>query len=227
MKIIISHGSGGIGSAELICKEYLEHHGFNVELNDYFSRFNMKRMNWSDSDEQDCHNFTFKDLCELDIDSNQQIVHIGFSLGAFVGLVNNDKFFKNYMFYPGLIGFTQEMTQRDYSNATVYFGSEDPGKEKFDLFLKKCTFPPLTNVIVSGAHHAFMTKDVDRTINMVRYNNLRGRTLSEVEFSNLKPNHTYMANKYGYKTNKRILRSDDMHRNNLLNILVADLKNHL
>ena len=224
MKIVISHGSGGIGSAELICKEFLEANGLDVELNDYFSKNNIKMVYWSDKEHQNKEDVTFKQLCDLDV--NEETIHIGFSLGGFVGLVNNKKFVKNFLFYPGLIGYTQEMLECDYSNTTVYFGSEDPGKEKFYNFMSMCDKPPSLNIMVSGAHHAFMTKNMDRTIDMVRYNNL-SRILSNEEFSELKINHEFMSKKYGYHTKKRILTSHDIHRNHLLNLLLADIKNTL
>ena len=116
MKIVISHGSGGIGSAETFARDFFESKGYDVP-------HGIKNLWWSDGDLQDVHDVTFNEMADVEFPEGD-IVHIGFSLGGFFGLINHERFIKNYLFYPGVQGITQELLDKDYSNAVVIVGTE-------------------------------------------------------------------------------------------------------
>ena len=59
----------------------MEANGLDVELNDYFSKNNIKmvyiRTLQLDKEHQNKEDVTFKQLCDLDV--NEETIHIGFS----------------------------------------------------------------------------------------------------------------------------------------------------
>ena len=59
MKIVISHGSGGIGSAETFARDFFESKGYDVHLIDYFTPHGIKNLWWSDGDLQDAHRILY------------------------------------------------------------------------------------------------------------------------------------------------------------------------
>lgn len=195
MKIVISHGSGGIGSAELRTRDFFIEAGYEVELLDFFTPHNIDHLRWSIKSREKDPNITFKEMFDVDFPEGP-LVHIGFSIGGFLGLCHSDKFVKNYLFYPGVQGFTQEMLERNYSNTTVILGSEDSGKYKYNNFHTKAKHAPNTATLV-GAHHAFMMTDIDRSINMVTYGGNYGDLMTDKEFNDLSPNYKVTSSTYG------------------------------
>lgn len=195
MKIVISHGSGGIGPAELRTRDFFVDAGYEVELLDFFTPHGIEYLRWGDSGRDNDPDITFKEMFDVDFPEGP-LVHIGFSIGGFLGLCHSDKFKKNYLFYPGVQGFTQEMLERDYHNTTVILGTEDGGKYKYDNFHTKARHAPNTTTLV-GAHHAFMVKDIDRKVNMVSYGNNYGDLMTATEFDELCPNYKVTSSIYG------------------------------
>lgn len=195
MKIVISHGSGGIGPAELRTRDFFVDAGYEVELLDFFTPHGIEILRWGNSGREKDSDITFKEMFDVDFPEGP-LVHIGFSIGGFLGLCHSDKFVKNYLFYPGVQGFTQEMLERDYRNTTVILGTEDGGKYKYDNFHKKVEKRPDTATLV-GAHHAFMITDIDRKIDMVTYGNNYGNLMTDEEFNELRPNHEITSSRYG------------------------------
>lgn len=220
MKIVISHGSGGIGSAETFARDFFESKGYNVELIDYFTPHGIDRLRWSER-EPDNYDVTFEKMFDIEFPRGD-LVHIGFSLGAFLGIVNHTKFIKNYLFYPGVLGMTQKMLDVDYSNASVITCSNDKGKYKYDKFKSLLKNPPLMNYVLPHAHHAFMIEDIDFKFNMVRYNTT-DNIMSSEEFSQLKPNHKYLSDRYGHTTTPTHLLFDKELRWQYLNHIEEDI----
>ena len=61
--------------------------------------------------------------------------HIGFSLGGFLGLLNADKFERNYVFYPRILGITSSLVEKNYSNTVSFIATQDNWtKEGYDIF---------------------------------------------------------------------------------------------
>jgi len=222
MKIVISHGSGGIGPAETFARDFFESAGYDVHLIDYFTPHGIDKLWWSDNSvEQDNYDVTFKEMANVEFPEGD-IIHIGFSLGGFFGLINHERFIKNYLFYPGVQGITQELLDKDYSNAVVIAGTEDNGQNKYNIFRDMCKQPPPMHYSLAGAHHAFMVTDIDRSFDMVRYGNL-GKVMDQEEFSQLKPNHKYLSERYGYTNSKTVLLSHSEYRLQYLNLIKEEL----
>tara|TARA_B100000085_G_scaffold236431_1_gene225061 strand:- start:2240 stop:2923 length:684 start_codon:yes stop_codon:yes gene_type:complete len=223
MKIMISHGSGGVGSAELVTADFFRDRGFDVIVNDYFTQYGINMLRWHENSPDD-YETSFVEMFETIAIPNEPIYHIGFSLGGFFGLINHEKFVKNYLFYPGVLGFTENMLQVDYSNAWVISGTEDKGQEKYDAFKEQCIKPPLVHYYLPNTYHAFMNTDLERSFDMVRYN-IVGKCMSEEEFRNVKPNHEYMSETYGHTNQQTVLRSNEEMRWQYLNLIYEDIKN--
>ena len=66
--------------------------------------------------------------------------------------------------------------------------------------------PPSKHYELPGVHHAFMVSHIDRSFDMVRYGNI-GKVMNQQEFDQLKPNHKYLGERYGYETKRTILKS--------------------
>ena len=64
MKIIITHGSGGPGTAEWNTSLYFEEMGYDVDVKDYFVDFDIRSLRWCDTPEhkQDNYNVTYKEM---------------------------------------------------------------------------------------------------------------------------------------------------------------------
>ena len=221
MKIVISHGSGGIGSAETFARDFFESKGYDVHLIDYFTPHGIKNLWWSDGDLQDVHDVTFNEMADVEFPEGD-IVHIGFSLGGFFGLINHERFIKNYLFYPGVQGITQELLDKDYSNAVVIVGTEDNGQNKYNIFKDMCKQPPPIQYSLAGAHHAFMIENINRSFDMVRYGNL-GKVMDQEEFNQLKPNHKYLSERYGHTTQLATLKFNKEFRWQYLTIIEEDI----
>ena len=57
---------------------------------------------------------------------------------------------------------------------------------------------------------------------MTRYNTI-GKIMDEQEFAELKPNHKFMSERYGYSNEKTILRSHHDYRNQYLQIIGEEI----
>lgn len=222
MKIVISHGSGGVGSAETFTRDFFLVKGYEVEIIDYFTPHGIKNLWWSDGENQDDHDISFKEMFDNVAFPEGDIFHIGFSLGAFLGIYHSDRFAGNYLFYPGVLGVTREMLEKDYSNTNVIIASEDNGKNKYETFKSMCSKPPSMHYYLTGAHHAFMITDIDRSFDMVRYGNL-GKVMDDKEFEELRPNHSYLAGRYGYTTKPTTLKFHADYRMQYLNLIEEDI----
>ena len=226
MKIIITHGSGGPGTAEWNTSLYFEEMGYDVDVKDYFVDFDIRSLRWCDTPEhkQDNYNVTYKEMFDsIELPEDEDLVHIGFSLGGFYGLCNAEKFKKNYLFYPGVQGITQELLEKDYSNTSVIFGSEDKGQDKYIAFKNLCKKPPLAQYNLVGAHHAFMVNNIDMEFSMTKYNTI-GKIMDDQEFAELKPNHKFMSERYGYTNEQTHLRSHNQFRQEYLNIIGEEIR---
>ena len=221
MKIVISHGSGGVGPAEHYIKTLLENHGYDVYINDYFTPHNINSLRWSEIDPDD-YDVTFNELFNVSL-PDEDMIHIGFSLGGYFGLINSEKFKKNILFYPAVLGYTQQMLEKDYSNTMVILCSEDPGKIKYERFHNELlTAPPLTYTLV-GAHHAFMVEGIDREFNMTSYGGSYGGLMSDEDFKQLKPNHRYLSSKYTHKTRRAVLKYHKDYRHQYAQIVKEEI----
>ena len=190
--ILISHGSGGVGNAEYFCAETFLKKGYKVSIQDYFSKHKIKNLWWNYEEEFiDNHNITFAEM--LDCPVTGKIIHIGFSLGGFLGILNAERFYKNYCFYPGIIGITNKMTNKDYSNTTVFTALKDEWCD-YDHFENAIGVAP--NRIQIDAYHGFMIPGKDKEITIAKYH-FPKHVISDEEFNNLKPNHQQLS-KYGF-----------------------------
>lgn len=164
-KVIISHGSGGLGSAEYELANFLDSLGVYVIFNNYFERNGIDKLYWcSDTRLYDTYNTSFQDILHMNIaDDELDCLHIGISLGGYVGLYNAEKFKKNFIFYPGIIFLTDSLINKDYSNTEVFLAQYDNWclQSYLDLH-QSLQYPP--NVHYLSSYHGFMIPDKDKVI---------------------------------------------------------------
>lgn len=195
--ILISHGSGGIGANELSLRDYFVEHGFKVGLVDYFSKWGITKINWCYIEKlKDTYEVTFNDMLKLDTEFDEKIVHIGFSLGGFLGIKNSEKFLKNYCFYPGIVGYTAEMVDKDYQNTTVILGDKDNWCDNYESFENACAIPP-KKIIAKNATHGFMSPGKNIKIPIAKYI-FKDSIMNLDEFLDLRPNFVYLTSCYSY-----------------------------
>lgn len=198
--ILISHGSGGIGSAEKSTAEYFLQNGFKIGLVDYFSKWNIDSLYWhQDEGFKDSYTVSFDEMFSMNF-PQEKIIHVGFSLGGFFGIVNAPKFIKNYCFYPGILGFTKHLISQNYSNTTVYIADMDNWCDNF-VYFKNCCIHPPSIITLKNSYHGFMIPGKDREFEIAKYH-LPDKVISDDEYKKLKPNHDYLKNMYGFENKK-------------------------
>lgn len=220
--ILISHGSGGVGLAEYATAEYFLSKGYAVGINDYFSKNQIKLLLWSYVEKfQDNFNVEFyKMLTDISFPDFKKIVHIGFSLGGFLGILNHEKFLKNYSFYPGILGITENIIQKDYSNCTTFIAKNDIWCNDYYVnFEQKTTIPP--EKITLDAYHGFMIPNKNRIVDVCKYH-FPLQVISDKEFFSLKPNHQELQ-QYGFDPVKILLQSNENCRIIALSKIDKDL----
>jgi len=220
--ILISHGSGGLGIAEFTTAEYFLSNGYRVGLLDYFSAYNISNLWWNHEEKfMDAYQTTFsKMLTHFDLPYEYKIVHIGFSLGGFLGIINSNRYFKNYCFYPGIIGFTDNLVCQDFSNTTVFNALRDQWCSYYE-FEQNCKIPPRR--IDLDACHGFMIHGKNKIVQIAKYKLLTD-PISNSEFCKLKPCHIFLANKYGYEKKEIRLLYDQESKDRCLDIIIKDLQ---
>lgn len=206
--ILISHGSGGVGATEYKTAEYFLNKGYSVGINNYFKKHNIDFLYWSrDKGVRDLHTVTFDQLLTDLKYPDFKIVHIGFSLGGYLGILNADKFVKNYNFYPGIIGITNKLIKTDYSNSTTFIaGNDNWVNEYYDAFENLAHIPP-KKIVFDNAYHGFMIPDKDRLIYIAKYN-LPKTIIKDKVFKNIKPNHLELAKQFGFTMENILLQSN-------------------
>ena len=194
--ILISHGSGGVGGAEWNAAEFFLKNGYKVGLLDYFSKWNISNLSWCDDKHlKDNHSVSFNTMLTDITFPNEKIVHIGVSLGGYLGLLNSEKFYKNFCFYPGILGY---LNQRNFDNTTVIIAEND----------NWCTFDNtfVNTWIAKDCYHGFMIPNKDRDITIAKYN--FPATMTREQYLKLIPNHDFLTSVYGYTTETIRLQSD-------------------
>lgn len=204
--ILISHGSGGVGLAELNTAEYFLSKGYTVGILDYFSKWKISNLWWNYEEKfRDNYDVTFKEiLLNHNFLFDRKIIHIGFSLGGFLGILNSRHFYKNFCFYPGIIGFTKGIVSNDYSNTTIFNANYDVWCDS-QCFVSYCNNPP--TVFNLDSFHGFMIPNKDKLITIAKYN-LPKAIILENEFNQLKPNHKWLSSKYKYTPQQIRLKYD-------------------
>jgi hypothetical protein len=199
--ILISHGSGGTGDAELNAATFFLARGYKVGLIDYFTKWGIDKLWWCY--QKGCideHSVSFEQmLTDHQFPYEDRIIHIGFSLGGTFGLLNAERFEKNFCFYPGIIGITEKLVSKDYSNTTVFVAELDNWCDNYNDFELLVARPP-TRINVTG-HHGFMIPNKDKLFDGAKYN-IPSIIMSQDEFSCIRPSHSYLSSKYGYTEEK-------------------------
>ena len=192
--VLISHGSGGVGAAEYNCARYFLQHGYRVGLLDYFSKWNIPKLFWNyKPNREDDYYVTFDTMLTKVELPDEKIVHIGFSLGGYFGILNNQKFYKNFCFYPGILGLHND---KNYDNTTVIIAEKDNWCTH-DYKFKNTWY-------AKGCYHGFMIPCKDKTIPVAKYKFPSRMTYDQ--YVSLMPNHNYLTNTYGYtEENIRLL----------------------
>ncbi len=224
MLICISHGSGGVGENEWNIAEFFLSKGYNVSIIDYFTPHRIKKLFWDyRSHNQDHHTVSFKSMFDYPkIPNYIKKVHIGCSLGGFFGIYHSEKFNKNFCFYPGVFSFTKRMLKKDYSNTTVFFAKKDTWCDNYYTFHNQCKNPPTLKVI--DANHGFMIPNKDVVIPIAKYH-FSNNPISDLEFSNLMPNHKHLSSIYSYDKSTILLQYDEKHCIMCLNNILEEIKN--
>lgn len=222
--ILISHGSGGIGNAEWNAANFFLSVGYKVGILDYFSKWNIKKLWWTCIEKfKDNHNVTFNQMLTDITFPDTKIIHIGFSLGGFLGLLNSHLFLLNYSFYPGIIAYTNEMIQKDYSNSTVIVAEQDNWCNNYQIFDELCVHPP-KKIVLNNVYHGFMIPEKDHTFIISKYN-FPIDVITLDEFDNLKPNHDQLEKMYGSTDETVRLTFDEKECTIQLNQILEEIRN--
>jgi hypothetical protein len=209
--ILISHGSGGVGAAEWGAAKFFLKNGYKVGLLDYFSKWNIDKLFWSYQDHNsDAHTVSFNTILTNINFPTEKIVHIGFSLGGYLGLINSNKFYKNFCFYPGILGY---LGQQNFDNTTVIIAEND----------NWCTFNNTFNNtwFAKDCYHGFMIPNKNKDIPVAKYN--FPASMSHGQYLNLMPNHTYLTSMYGHTEEIIRLQSNDRYSIVYLNRILESL----
>jgi hypothetical protein len=168
LTICISHGSSGLGETEYQISKFFSSRGYQVVYNNYFEKNSIDRMHWHNTlGFNDSYKVNLKKLCEFD-NNNKNIVHIGLSFGGYIGLVNSDKFVKNYCFYPGVLPMEECIKNFNLSNTTIFLPEFDNWCKYPDDFFNNFSIAP--NVVnVANADHGFMSVNKDRIFEVIVY----------------------------------------------------------
>lgn len=221
--IVVSHGSGGIGKSELnICDFFLQR-GHRVTMIDYFSPHGIGKLFWDYGlYNQDEHDISFKQMFDdVSIADHGKLVHIGCSLGGFFGIYHSNRFVRNYCFYPGVIGFTQEMVERDLSNTTVFLAGRDQWCDNYHVFHDRCISPP--HLISVDCYHGFMIPGKDITIPVAKYR-FPGHPISDEEFGDMSPHHQRLSERFGFDAAEVTLQYDQEQSTMLLHHIWEEIK---
>jgi|TARA_R110000868_G_scaffold234322_1_gene488015 hypothetical protein len=217
--ILISHGSGGLGDSEKNIAQFFLDKGFRVGLLDYFSLYGLETIYWDNGDKS---NITLKDLiCNHSFPEEYKIIHIGFSLGGYLGLVHANKFFKNYCFYPGIIAFTNDHVNQDFSNTTVFLPSKDTWCDNYEEFSKLTAIKP-TEIHLKGLYHGFMSVNKNKKFNVYKYN-IPNLLMSSTLYNNILINFKYLSTKFKFNKVKIRLQSNEDSRIICLNHILKEV----
>lgn len=224
--ILISHGSGGVGSAEYTTAEYFLNQGYCVGINNYFKKHNIDFLYWSrDNGVRDEYNVTFDTLL-TDIDFPKfKIVHVGFSLGGYLGLLNANKFYKNYNFYPGILVLTNDLINTNYSNSTTFIAEQDNWVNEYYQNFESVAKTPPKKITFKNTHHGFMIPNKNRLIHIAKYY-FPKHVITDNEFQELKPNHHQLAKKYNFYMEDILLQSNAECSIIALDTIIRDLNEH-
>jgi dienelactone hydrolase len=221
--ILISHGSSGITKAEYNIADYFCQLGYKVKLLDYFSSHGISKLWWNyKNNNVDTLSVGIRNmLTDFDLDSSIKYVHVGFSIGGYAGLLNNEKFVKNYCFYPGMLGFTENDVNKDYTNTTVITAEYDNWCDNYSAFEKQCNKKP-HKITAKKCYHGFMLDDKDRQMDIAKYN-FPNDVISEQEANDLKLDHNYLTEKYGYTVDMIRLKSNFSYSKLMLDFIKTDI----
>lgn len=223
--VVISHGSSGVGTAEKNIAQQFLLKGYNVAILDYFTKYNIESLGWIDHGPfMDKHSCTYPQMFDIELPKYENYIHIGCSLGGYYGLYHAQKFIKNYCFYPGVLGVTQELIDQDYSNTTVFLPTNDTWCTSYQTFKGMCAKPP-KEYNVPNCYHGFMLSNKDREILITKYNTTQ-RILSSDQLNTLRPNHYAFALLFpGYYNEKIRLQSNEEYSTICLEYIFKDISN--
>ena len=221
---MLSHGSGGPGASEERLRDFFIARGYTVGIVDYFTANGISSLGWMDQGPfADFYDATFKQIFDIKFPDWDKIVHLGFSLGGYVGLLHSEKFVKNYCFYPGIVGVTQDLLNKDYSNTTVILPELDTWCDNYYDFHQQCKSPPEL-LSITGAYHGFVLPNKQREILVTKYNTT-GRILSSNEFNQLKFHHETLTETFVEKQNQIIrLQSNDKYSIMCLTKILSEIQ---
>jgi hypothetical protein len=151
------------------------------------------------------------------------MIHIGFSLGGFFGILNSSSFALNFCFYPGIICFTESLVKKDYRNTTVFIAGKDNWCNRYYDFSNLCSLPP-NKVILENQYHGFMIPNKDKHITIAKYNFPKS-IVSEEFFKEIRPHHEDLSNRFGYTSEHTWLKFDKDSKDFCLNYITERIKN--
>jgi hypothetical protein len=219
--ICISHGSSGFGETEKYIGDYFNNLGYQVIFNNYLSDNGIEKLNWYNSAEfNDEYNVTLNELCNMVLPIDKSIIHIGFSLGGYVGIVNSDKFIKNYCFYPGILPLHDSIKNKDFSNTTFFLPQYDNWCTNTQSFINELRTSP--KVIYIDATHGFMLLNKDRSFDVLTYD--FPIFVNQNELEQFVFNHKILTSKYKHQYTTVNLRSDYIAASICLEYIVNEIQ---
>jgi esterase/lipase len=219
--ICISHGSSGFGETEKYLGNYFNTLGYEVIFNNYLADNKIEKLYWSNyKDFNDEYNVTLNQLCKI-ILPNKPIIHIGFSLGGYVGLVNADKFIKNYCFYPGILPMHHSIKNKDFSNTTLFLPEHDNWCTNTHQFIDALD-TPMKSITIKNTKHGFMLLNKNRSFDVITYDFPIFVDTNELE--QFLFNHNVLTNKYKHQYTTVNLQSDNIAASICLDYIVNEIQ---
>ena len=220
--ICISHGSGGFGDSEKYIGNYFNKLGYQVIFNNYLAANGIEKLYWHNSTYfNDEYTATLNDLCSMVLPDNKPIIHIGLSLGGYVGIVNSDKFIKNYCFYPGILPMHHSIKNKDFSNTTFFLPEYDNWCTNTKQFIDTLDIP-IKSITINNTKHGFMLLNKNRSFNVLTYD--FPMFVNTTELDQFVLNHNVLTSKYTHQYAVVHLQSDSAAASICLEYIVNELQ---
>lgn len=184
--------------------------------------FGIERLNWGEAKFEDTFDVSLQDLIETftDVDT-KECVHVGMSLGGYLGIARADLFEKVYAVYPGLLPLPREGFLKNSHKLHVFVPEHDNWckiPKALESHLQRSQ-----KTLLEGAYHSFMSLEKNKVAQVFRYE--FGEALIPGEFlKNYKLSHKSLSAFANYEMLDVPLRSDAQARASVLNAILRDLE---
>lgn len=167
--IVLSHGSTGVGTSEIFLANFFLNHGYDVTIIDHFLPFGIDHLSWGDGAFEDYHpDVTLSDLLDTFFDVTwSHSVHIGMSLGGYLGVARAELFSKIYALYPGFLPLPKEGLFEQLHKIRLFVPEYDNWCKIPEPFISQ--LHPAQIQLMKGAYHSFMSIDKNKIARVFSY----------------------------------------------------------